>query len=174
MAKSSTAGNQSSMLPQDPPPSAPNAAEIMKPRGWRREQHPGGVTVWRKDDPTGDYFLIEGGGTTDTDPAAPIWTGGRYFDQHGPEGADRLFHVAEKRTTLIETIAAVLALQRLAPEPVFTTLEALRNLVLFHDGDSAFLAANRGTIADMPFGETSFEESLWQVARDLTKKEKQS
>jgi hypothetical protein len=51
--------------------------------------------------------------------------------------------------------------------PAFTPLEVLRNLVLFHDGDSDFLAANRGTIADMPFGETSFEESLWQVARDI-------
>jgi hypothetical protein len=53
------------------------------------------------------------------------------------------------------------------PLPAFTPIEALRNLVLWHDGDADYLAANRSTIGDMPFGETSFQESLWQVARDI-------
>lgn len=54
-----------------------------------------------------------------------------------------------------------------APPPAFTPIECLRALVLFHDGDNAFLAANRSLIAAMPFGETSFQESLWQAARDI-------
>jgi hypothetical protein len=147
----------------------------MKGRGWRREGRPGNAVVWRYDDPCGDYFLIGAavesvgspGTTTDADPAAPIWTGGRYFDRHAPEGAERVAAEVSDPAPLAQIVADVLALPRLAPAPVFSPLEALRSLVLFHDGDSDFLAANRGVIADMPFGETSFEESLWQVARDV-------
>jgi hypothetical protein len=153
------------------------AASIMKPLGWRREQRAEGITAWRKDDPSGDYFLIMAGSTTDVDPAKPIWEGGRYFD---PPAAATILHPTEKRATLRETVQAVETFERLAPVPAFTAGEALRNLVLWHDGDGAFIAANRGVIADMPFGETSFDESLWQVARDIcassppTKKETQS
>jgi hypothetical protein len=172
MAKAST--QQASLIDKSSEPAkpAPTAAEIMKPRGWRREQRGGSVTAWRFDDPCGDYFLISatldsGGCTTDADPAADIWTGGRYFDRHAPEGAAPLHAEIHDAAPLAVIVPDVLALPRQAPAPVFTPLEALRNLVLFHDGDSDFLAANRGTIADMPFGETSFQESLWQVARDV-------
>jgi len=164
-----TSSNQASLIypPQGPAEPAFTAAEIMKPRGWRREQRAGGVTAWRKDDPSGDYFLIFAGNTTDVDPVAKIWTGERRFDRHAPEGAEPLVTATEKPANLLETLAALTATERLAPAPAFTPLQALRNLVLFHDGDSDFLAAMRGTIADMPFGETSFQESLWQVARDI-------
>jgi hypothetical protein len=63
--------------------------------------------------------------------------------------------------------ASAVRSDNLAEPAPFSPIEALRNLVLFHDGDVAFMAANRGLIADMPFGETSFQESLWQVARDI-------
>jgi hypothetical protein len=157
------ASNQPNLIDKPDEP-APTAADIMKPLGWRRENRTGGVTAWRKDDSSGDYFLIMAGNTTDVDPAAKIWEGGRYFD---PPSAATILHPTEKKASLRETLQAVEALDRLAPLPVFTPLEALRNLVLYHDGDTVFMAANRNLIADMPFGETSFQESLWQIARDI-------
>jgi hypothetical protein len=49
----------------------------------------------------------------------------------------------------------------------FTPIEVLRALVLLHDGDAAFLAANRHVIGAFAAGESSLEAALWNAARDL-------
>jgi hypothetical protein len=152
----------------------PSTADLLAPLGWRRE--PGeGPNVWRLDHGLTEHSLLH---TVDDlatySPTARVWIAGRFLVENGDCTAS---NELTEPTGLAEALAFVGKLPSLIPPPptvapanlkaAFTPIEALRNIVLFHDGDADFLKANRSTIGDLPFGETSFEEALWQAAREV-------